>query len=140
MLWSGGVTFWVIVEGAKKFCNNMYRCCVVNKTGLRSGNLPVDERLSFDIFTRLKTCRLKILHIIILLIKGLLQFIVLYFIIQVIICLHETVKQCRDVRHDVIAENRLEGLVMAISEFHVIVVDEAEFDAIRSNSARSPGT
>ena len=52
---------------------------MINKTGLRSANLPVNERLSFDIFTRLKMCRFKILHVIILPIKGVLQLIVLLF-------------------------------------------------------------
>ena len=40
VLWSGGVTFLAIVECAKNFCNNMYRCCVKNKVVLRSANLP----------------------------------------------------------------------------------------------------
>ena len=49
------------------------------------------------------------------------------------------------------AENRLEGCVMVISDFHammnlftfmvvyVSLLCEAEFDVIHSNSARSPG-
>ena len=40
VLWSEGVTFLAIVGGAKNFCNNMYRCCVKNKSGLRFANLP----------------------------------------------------------------------------------------------------
>ena len=60
--------------------------------------MSVDERLAFDIFSCLKMSRFKILHIITLPNKGLLQFIVLFFILQVIICLSGTVKQCGKVR------------------------------------------